>query len=217
MKPQDAAPEPVGRPQYEIPLSAYVYHLQAGEGVASSLPYSIYLGVSSSGGFVGVVEVPDNEDKREEWKERGMCTVEHMLATHVMNGHKMWTVTEACQSPDWPCQEATIKDELSMIKQLRTWKLIDQSPNTNVIGRKWVFKIKHGSFNKIMKYKAQLVVQGFTQVPGIDYTNIFAPVTKLDSLCALLAVAAQNNQEIYQIDVKNAYLNRVLKEDIFME
>ena len=100
MKPQDAAPEPVGRPQYEIPLSAYVYHLQAGEGVALSLPYSIYLGVSSSGGFVGVVEVPDNENKREEWEKRGMCTVEHMLAVHVMNGHKLWTVTEVCQSPD---------------------------------------------------------------------------------------------------------------------
>ena len=104
-----------------------------------------------------------------------------------------------------------------MIEQLRTWKLIDRPPNTNIIGRKWVFKIKHGSSGKIMKYKAQLVVQGFTQVPRIDYTNIFAPVTKFDSLCALLAMAAWNNWEIYQMDVKNAYLNGVLKEEIFME
>ena len=102
MEPQDAAPKPVGRPQCKIPPSTYAYHLQAGEGVALGLPYSIYLGVSSSGGFVGIVEVPDNEDKGKEWEERGMCTVEHMLATHVINGHKPWTVTEVCQSPNWP-------------------------------------------------------------------------------------------------------------------
>jgi hypothetical protein len=80
-----------------------------------------------------------------------------------------------------------------------------------------VFCIKRGPDGEIQKYKARVVVQGFTQIEGIDYDKMFAPVAKFASLHAILAIAAEHNLEVQQMDVKSAYLNGELKEEIFME
>src|SRR5882757_1220104 len=68
----------------------------------------------------------------------------------------------------------------------------------------------------ITRYKARLVAQGFTQVPGVDYIDTFAPVAKFSTLRGLLALAAHYDWEVHQMDVKNAYLNGTLTETIFM-
>lgn len=81
---------------------------------------------------------------------------------------------------------------------------------------KWVFAIKHGLTGKIVKYKARLVAKGFTQVEGIDYTETFAPVLKFVSICAILAIAAQQDLDIHQMDIKSAFLNGDLAEEIYM-
>jgi Reverse transcriptase (RNA-dependent DNA polymerase) len=86
-----------------------------------------------------------------------------------------------------------------------------------VVGSKWVFRIKRGPDGAIQKYKARVVAQGFTQVENIDYDETFAPVAKFASLRTILAIAAKEDLEVHQMDVKSAYLNGVLKEEIFME
>ena len=86
-----------------------------------------------------------------------------------------------------------------------------------VVGSKWVFCIKRGPDSTIQKYKACIVAQGLTQIEGINYNEIFAPVTKFASLRVILALAAECNLEVQQMDIKSAYPNGELKEEIFME
>lgn len=89
-------------------------------------------------------------------------------------------------------------------------------PNRKPITSKWVFKIKTKANGTLDKYKARLVARGFTQIQGIDYMETFAPVVKLNSIKVLLALATQFNFEIHQLDVKTAFLNGYIDEDIYM-
>ena len=84
------------------------------------------------------------------------------------------------------------------------------------IGCKWIFKRKTDADGNITIHKARLVAKGFTQVPGVDYDETFSPVAMLRSVRILLAIAAYFDYEIWQMDVKTAFLNGNLKEDVYM-
>ncbi len=85
------------------------------------------------------------------------------------------------------------------------------------ISCKWVFKIKHGVDGEVECYKAGLVARGLTQTFGVDYNETFAPVAKFVSICCILALVAIEDMEIHQMDVKTAFLNGDLEEEIYME
>lgn len=80
-----------------------------------------------------------------------------------------------------------------------------------------MYKIKEKSDGSIEKYKARLVAKGYSQTQGIDYDKTFAPVSKMTTLGAVIALAAQNNWTVYQMDVKGAFLNGDLQEEVYME
>ena len=105
-----------------------------------------------------------------------------------------------------------------MLKNAGTWELVDPPSKINIVGSKWIFKAKKDAVGNVVCYKACLVTQGFSQIPGIDYFDTFAPVAKLAFICVVLAVATAWNMEIHQIDIKGAYLNRKLtnNEQIYM-
>jgi len=90
---------------------------------------------------------------------------------------------------------------------------MDTPKGVNVVGSKWVFRAKKDAVGKVVRYKARLVVQGFSQVPGVDYFNTFAPVAQLASIRTVLVFATAENLETGQIDIKGAYLNRELTAD----
>ena len=115
--------------------------------------------------------------------------------------------------------EKAIHEELAVLKAAETWELVDAPIGANIVGSKWVFCAKKDAASNMVQYKARLVVQGFSQVPGVDYINTFAPVAHLTSIRAVLAMAAVNDYEIHQIDIKGAYLNGKLtsKETIYMK
>jgi Reverse transcriptase (RNA-dependent DNA polymerase) len=95
-------------------------------------------------------------------------------------------------------------------------KLEDLPSNRKSIGSKWVFKLKFNETGKVVRYKARLVAQGFTQKYGIDYDEIFAPVARSETLRLLLSVAGKKNYHVYHYDVKTAFLNGHLKEEIYL-
>lgn len=93
-----------------------------------------------------------------------------------------------------------------------------QSPhNKNLIGCKWIYKIKYNCNGEIERYKARLVVEGFSQEAGIDYQEMFAPVAKMPSLRILMSIAAIRNWNIHKLDIKNVFLYRDLSEKLYME
>lgn len=112
--------------------------------------------------------------------------------------------------------EEAIKDELKSLKQNETWTLVQQPENVNIVDNKWVFTIKGDSNGKWVKYKARLVARGFSQIKSLDYDETFAPVARIGTFRCVLALANQHELLIHQMDVKTAFLNGILKENIYM-
>ena len=104
-----------------------------------------------------------------------------------------------------------------MIEKNKTWELVDRPQERKVIGVKWVFKTKLNVDGSINKYKARLVVKGYAQIFGVDYSETFAPVARLDTIRLLLAISAQLGWKVHQMDVKSAFLNGILQEEIYVE
>ncbi|KAG8951326.1 hypothetical protein FRC04_006566, partial [Tulasnella sp. 424] len=93
-----------------------------------------------------------------------------------------------------------------------TWELVQLPPDRKAIGSRWVFKVKRDAKGEIERYKGRLVAQGFSQRPGIDFHEVFAPTMRWGALQTIFALAAIEDMEIESIDISNAYLNRVLPE-----
>ena len=104
-----------------------------------------------------------------------------------------------------------------MLLEKETWQLVDLPPGRKAIGNRWVFTKKFDEHSNLSRYKARLVAQGFSQIPGQDYSETFSPVMRLDSLRTLIALAAMLDLEISQMDIKGAYLNGTLEEEIYMK
>ena len=90
--------------------------------------------------------------------------------------------------------------------------MVTLPPRQSVVGYKWIYKIKTCSDGSIERYKTRLVVKGFTQKYGIDYEETFALVARISSVRALLAIVAASKWDLFQMDVKNAFLNGELSE-----
>ncbi|GBE87024.1 hypothetical protein SCP_1002700 [Sparassis crispa] len=131
-------------------------------------------------------------------------------------GDEPRSLAEAQASPEWPEWEKAVKAEYDQLQGMGTWELQDLPKDRNAVGCKWVFQRKTNKEGQVVKYKARLVAQGYSQIPGMDFLETFAPVVRLESIRAILALAVVNNWEIGQMDVKGAYLNGDLQEEIYM-
>ena len=98
-----------------------------------------------------------------------------------------------------------------------TWTLEKLPRNQKTIACKWVYTKKLDSDGNVQRYKARLVAKGYTQREGIDFSKTFAPVVRYESIRMLLAIAATDDLELAQFDVKTAFLHGEIKETIFME
>lgn len=110
---------------------------------------------------------------------------------------------QAVKENSW---RAAMKTELEAIERNNTWKLVELPSGHKPIGLKWVYKLKKNTEGDIVKYKARLVAKGYVQKQGVDFEEVFAPVTRLETVRLLLALAAKNNWEVHHLDVKSAFL-----------
>ena len=131
--------------------------------------------------------------------------------------HDPRTYKEAMARSDAADWDAACEDEIRNFQMMGVYDIVPRPEDRKVIGSKWVLRRKRGPDGSVQKYKARIVAQGFTQVEGLDYDQTFAPVVKLSTFRAILAIAVQQNLTIHQMDVKAAYLNGKLKEEIYME
>ena len=104
-----------------------------------------------------------------------------------------------------------------MIDKNETWQLVERPKNHKVIEVKWVFKTKLNPDGLICKHKARLVVKGYAQQYGVDYQETFAHVARYDTIRLLFVLVAQNSWHIHKLDVKSAFLNGFVDEEIYVE
>ncbi|GKA78709.1 retrovirus-related pol polyprotein from transposon TNT 1-94 [Tanacetum coccineum] len=123
---------------------------------------------------------------------------------------------EAVTSSEGQQWREAIKSEIESILQNHTWELVDLPPGCKPLGYKWIFKKKMKADGTVDKYKARLVIQGFRQREGLDYFDTYSPVTRITSIRMIIAIAALRNLEIHQMDVKTAFLNGDLEEEIYI-
>lgn len=100
-----------------------------------------------------------------------------------------------------------MKNEIDAIEKNNTWKLVELPSGHKPIGLKWVYKLKKDAEGNVTKHKARLVAKGYVQKQGIDFEEVFAPVTRLETVRLLIALAAKNGWEVHHFDVKSAFLN----------
>lgn len=109
------------------------------------------------------------------------------------------------------------EEEIKSLNEHHVWELTNLPPGKRTITCKWVFKAKLDNKGQIHTYKAQLVARGFSQLYGEHYDEVFAPVVKHETIRGLLLVAAHRKLHVRHLDVKSAYLNGELEEEIFLE
>ncbi|TIC28442.1 rve-domain-containing protein [Wallemia mellicola] len=130
------------------------------------------------------------------------------------------TFKQAMTHPDAIKWRQGMEEEMATHDRNNTWTLIDLKDvpkNNNIVGSRWVYNIKTNAMNEPIKWKARLVAQGFSQKPGIDYEETYAPVTSLRIIRLLIAIAVEENLQIHQMDVTGAYLYGDIDQPIYMK
>ena len=140
-----------------------------------------------------------------------------LLAGEANSGNDPSTLQEAFASPEAAQWRAAWQAEYDSLQKASTYELVPRPKNKNVIGCKTVLKVKRGKDGQLLKFKARFVAKGYAQRYGIDYEETYAPVARYPSIRMLVALAAHYDWDLHHMDVKSAYLNGDLDEEIYME
>ena len=124
------------------------------------------------------------------------------------------TIKEAWQNSNW---KKAIQEEMAALEKNGTWEIVPLPKEKTSVGCRWVFTVKYKADGEIERYKARLVAKGYTQTYGIDFQETFAPVAKINSIRVLISLAVNLDWPLLQLDVKNAFLNGDLEEEVYMD
>ena len=111
---------------------------------------------------------------------------------------------------------AAMSEEMASISYHKVWDLTPPPPNRKILGCRWVFSVKTDKDGHISRRKARLCLKGYAQKPGIDYTEVFSPVARFETIRCVLAISAKERLTLYQFDVKTAFLSADIDVDLFM-
>ena len=147
------------------------------------------------------------------FKPKAYTATKHPLPSHLDSDYVPSTYLQASKYSHW---RAAMQDEFNALQHTGTWTLVPPSPSHNLVGCKWVFRIKRKHDGSVDRYKARLVAKGYNQHEGVDFSDTFCPVAKPVTIRILLTLAVQSNWFLHQLDVSNAFLHGVLKENVYM-
>nr|GFA57097.1 hypothetical protein [Tanacetum cinerariifolium] len=122
-------------------------------------------------------------------------------------------VAKALKDADWV---SAMQDELDQFSRLKVWRLVPLPEGNTIIKTKWIFKNKKEESSLVIRNKARLVAVGYSQQEGIDYDETFAPVARIEAIRLFLAYASHKDFIVFQMDVKTAFLNGILKEEVYV-
>ncbi|KAI5353156.1 hypothetical protein L3X38_006049 [Prunus dulcis] len=168
-------------------------------------------------------------------------SVSPLFNTHAMQTRSKAGIVKSKQFEDYQCYYTTLpvihdvtepatykvasqfvlwiqamNDKIEALHAQGTWELVPKPVHKNIVGCRWVSRIKKNSYGTLARYKARLVAQGFSQAPGLDFSETFSPVVRHTTVRLILSIAAMNRWSLRQLDVKNAFLHGDLKEEVYM-
>nr|GEW70108.1 retrovirus-related Pol polyprotein from transposon TNT 1-94 [Tanacetum cinerariifolium] len=114
------------------------------------------------------------------------------------------------------CWFQAMQDEIHEYDRIQVWELVPQPYCVMIIALKWIYKVKLDEYGDVLKNKARLVAKGYRQQEGMDFEESFAPVARIKAIRIFIANAASRNMTVYQMDVKTAFLNGDLKEEVYV-
>lgn len=158
-----------------------------------------------------------NKDRQHRLRDRTHLKVPNFYQACCIEPDEPQTYEEAMASREADQWQQVIKEEESAVVKNHTWTKEKLLSGQKVITAKIIFKKKHGADGEVNRYKARFVVRGFSERPGIDYTETYAPVIRYESIRFLLSLAAKEDFEMAQFDIKTAFLNDELNENVYME
>jgi hypothetical protein len=129
---------------------------------------------------------------------------------------KPQTYQEVVSREESELWQKSMDEEMHSLLENGTWELVERSEGVKPIPMNWIYKVKRDAQGNVERYKSRLVAKGFLQKQGVDFEEVYAPVGKHTTLKALLAIVAQQDLELHQLDVKTAFLNGELEEEIYM-
>nr|GEW23050.1 copia protein [Tanacetum cinerariifolium] len=109
-----------------------------------------------------------------------------------------------------------MQDEIHEFDRLQVWELVPQPDCVMIIALKWIYKVQLDEYGDVLKNKAQLVAKGYRQEEGIDFEKSFVPVARIEAIRIFITNATSRNMTVYQMDVKTAFLNGELKEEVYV-
>ena len=127
------------------------------------------------------------------------------------------TLQEAMASEEAEQWKQAMDEEIASLLENGTWTLEELPPGMQAIPVKWTYKLNTGANGAVERFKARLVAKGYRQREGIDFDEVFAPFSKYATLRTLLAVVASDDLELHQLDIKTAFLNGTIGEDIYVQ
>ncbi|KAG8486650.1 hypothetical protein CXB51_020037 [Gossypium anomalum] len=164
--------------------------------------------------------IAKNRTKREikppkKYAEADLVAYALNVAEDIDANQEPSNYSEAISCEDSEKWMFAMQEEMESLHKNKTWDLVKLPKGKKTVRCKWVFKKKEGTPGvEEPKYKARLVAKGYSQVPGVDFTDVFSPVVKHSSIRALLGIVAMHDLELEQLDVKTAFLHGELEEDI---
>jgi hypothetical protein len=110
-----------------------------------------------------------------------------------------------------------MQEEYDSIMCNDVWEVVPRPEGKSAVTSRWLYKIKYAAYGSIEKHKSRFVARGFSQIEGIDYDETFAPVARYTSIQSIMAIAAEMGWNIHQMDVKTAFLNGFIEEEVYIE
>ena len=160
----------------------------------------------------------EEEDEEESSRYRSIQSIyentrEMDQEVLCISGEEPSSYEEAVKEDIW---RKVMEEEMGSIDKNLTWVLVKPPENCRPIGVKWIYKIKRNSTGDITRHKARLLAKGYSQEKGKDFDEVFSPIARLESIRILIAIAAQMEWDLHHLDVKSAFLNGEIKEEVYV-
>jgi hypothetical protein len=175
------------------------------------------------------IDLKDEEDGKEQELRKNLARERKTPARYRANlaiegsnprgsgeHHELQTYQETVSGEESELWQKSMDEKMRSLLENSTWELVERPKGVKPIPMKWVYKVKRDTQGNVERYKSRLVAKGFLQKQGVDFEEVYTPVSKHTTLRALLAIVAQQDLELQQLDVKTAFLNGELEEEIYM-